>query len=295
MHYLVTGGTGYIGRSLCRELLKRGQVTVLTRSRRRAERVLRPEIGAIESLDELGSLPLQAVINLAGQPLVERWTPRRKAEFRRSRVDTTRELVRWLGTLKEKPSVLVSASAVGYYGERGDEVLREDSAPGDEFQAELCAAWEAEAMRVTELGMRVCTLRFGVVLGRDGGALARMLPAFRLGLGGPLGSGSQWLSWIHRDDAVSMIQWALARQNASGAYNATAPEPVTNADFTQALASVLHRKARLRIPRPLLRLIFGQMSHLILSGQKVLPARLQEAGFIFRHPELRGALEHLLS
>jgi uncharacterized protein (TIGR01777 family) len=295
MHYLVTGGTGYIGRSLCRELLKRGQVTVLTRSRRRAERVLRPEIGAIESLDELGSLPLQAVINLAGQPLVERWTPRRKAEFRRSRVDTTRELVRWLGTLKEKPSVLVSASAVGLYGERGDEVLREESAPGDEFQAELCAAWEAEAMRASELGMRVCTLRFGVVLGRDGGALARMLPAFRLGLGGPLGSGSQWLSWIHRDDAVSMIQWALAREGASGAYNATAPEPVTNFEFTQALAAVLHRKARLRIPRPVLRLIFGQMSHLILSGQKVLPARLQEAGFIFRHPELRGALEHLLS
>lgn len=296
MHYLVTGGTGFIGRSLCRELLKRGQVTVLTRSRRRAEQVLRPEVGAVESLDELGSLPLQAVVNLAGENLVSgRWTAQRKAEFHRSRIETTRELVRWLGTLKEKPDVLVSGSAVGWYGARGDEELHETAAPGDEFQAELCRTWETEAMRATEFGIRVCTLRFGIVLGRDGGALARMLPAYRLGLGGPVGAGTQWMSWIHRDDAVSMIQWALARASANGAYNATAPQPVTNADFAQVLASVLHRKARLRVPSVALRTLMGELSHLLLSGQKVIPARLQEAGFTFRQPELRGALEHLLA
>jgi uncharacterized protein len=296
MHYLVTGGTGFIGRSLCRELLKRGQVTVLTRSRRRAESLLRPEVGAIESLEELGNLPLQAVINLAGENLTSgRWSARRKAEFRRSRLDCTRELVDWLGQLKEKPGVLVSGSAIGWYGARGDEELREDSSPGDEFQSELCKDWEAEAQRASQFGVRVCCLRFGVVLGRDGGALARMLPAFRLGLGGPLGSGTQWMSWIHRDDVVSAIQWALARPGAVGAYNATAPASVSNEEFAHTLGAVMHRPARVRMPAAALRLLFGEMSHLLLSGQKVIPARLQEAGFIFRHPELRGALEHLLS
>lgn len=296
MHYLVTGGTGFIGRSLCRELLKRGQVTVLTRSRRRAEQALRPEVGTVESLDELAGLPLQGVINLAGENLAAgRWTARRKPEFRRSRVDATRELVDWLGRQPEKPAVLVSASAVGWYGARGDEELRETAAPGDEFQAELCRDWEAEAQRAGEHGIRVCCLRSGVVLGRDGGALARMLPAFRLGAGGPMGSGRQWLSWIHRDDIVSLIQWALARPSAAGSYNATAPAPVTNAEFARTLGAVMHRPSKLALPAVALRALFGEMAHILLTGQRVLPVRLQEAGFIFRHPELRGALEHLLS
>ena len=295
MHYLVTGGSGFIGRSLCRELLKRAQVTVLTRSRARASRVLRPEIGTVQSLEELGELPLQAVVNLAGANLAAgRWTAERKSEFRSSRVDATNALVDWLGQLKEKPEVLVSASAVGWYGARGDEELREDSAPGDEFQAELCQAWEAAAMRATQFGIRVVCLRSGIVLGRDGGALARMLPAFRLGLGGRMGSGKQWTSWIHRDDLVSLVQWALARPSASGVYNATAPTPVTNAELAETLAAVLHRRARLPLPARALRGLFGEMSQLLLTGQRVIPARLREVGFVFRHPELRGALEHLL-
>ncbi len=296
MHYLVTGGTGFIGRSLCRELLRRGQVTVLTRSRRRAEQLLRPEVGTIESLEELGNLPLQAVVNLAGESLTSgRWTARRKDEIRRSRIECTRELVQWMGSLKEKPSVLVSGSAVGWYGAREDEELREDAAPAPEFQSEICQAWESEAQRATEVGIRVCTLRLGIVLGRDGGALARLLPVFRAGLGGPMGSGEQWMSWIHRDDVVSLIQWALARSSAVGAYNATAPSPVTNAEFAHTLGAVMHRPARMRMPAAALRLMLGEMSHLLLTGQKVVPGRLQEAGFMFRQPELRGALEHLLS
>jgi hypothetical protein len=296
MHYLVTGGTGFIGRSLCRELVRRGQVTVLTRSRERAAKVLRPEVGTVESLDELGGLTPDAVINLSGENLsAGRWTPRRKEEFRRSRVNATRDLVIWLERLKEKPKVLVSASAVGWYGARGDEELREDSTPGDEFQSELCQAWESAALRAAEFGIRVCCMRSGIVLGREDGVLARMLPAFRLGLGGPMGSGSQWMSWIHRDDLVSLIQWMLARPNASGVYNATAPAPVTNAEFSKTLARVLHRPAALRMPAAALQLLLGEMAHLLLSGQKVLPARLQEASFVFRHPDLLGALEHLLS
>ncbi len=296
MHYLVTGGTGFIGRALCRELLRRGQVTVLTRSRRRAEQVLRPEVGTIESLDELSGLPPQAVINLAGESLATvRWSNDRKAQLRQSRVDTTRELVRWMGTLKEKPSVLVSASAIGYYGGRGDEEIREDALPGHEFQSDLCREWERAAHEAEALGIRVCCLRFGIVLGRDGGVLARMLPAFRMGLGGPMGNGAQWMSWIHRDDLVGAIQWALARPGASGAYNTTAPAPVTNGEFTRVLGAVMHRPARLKIPALALQVLFGEMSRLLLSGQRVVPTRLQESGFIFRQPDLRGALEHLLS
>jgi len=296
MHYLVTGGTGFIGRALCRELLRRGQVTVLTRSRHRAEQILRPEVGTIESLEELSGLPPQAVINLAGENLAAgRWSSERKARLRRSRIDTTRNLVQWMATLKEKPSVLISASAIGYYGARGDEELREDSPPGDEFQADLCREWERAAHEAQALGIRVCCMRFGVVLGREGGALARLLPAFRLGLGGPMGSGSQWMSWIHRDDLVGAIQWTLARPGASGAYNTTAPAPVTNDEFARALGAVLHRPAGIKTPAIALRALFGEMSRLLVTGQKVLPVRLQESGFIFRQPDLRGALEHLLS
>ena len=296
MHYLITGGTGFIGRSLCRELLRRGQVTVLTRSRAKATKILRPEVGTIESLDELQGLPPDAVINLAGTSLADsRWSPARKREIRRSRVNFTRALVDWLEHSKERPKVMVSASAVGWYGARGDEELTEASAAGDEFQAELCQAWETASMRASELGIRVCCARSGVVLGREGGMLSRLLPAFRLGLGGRFGSGKQWMSWIHLDDLTSLIQWMLARPAASGAYNAASPIPVTNAEFVRTLGAVLHRPARLHVPAVALQLALGEMSRLLLTGQKVLPARLLEANFVFRHPELRGAFEHLLT
>ncbi|MES1263097.1 MAG: DUF1731 domain-containing protein, partial [Peristeroidobacter soli] len=158
-----------------------------------------------------------------------------------------------------------------------------------------CKAWETAAHQAQEHGIRVCCMRFGVVLGREGGALARMLPAFRMGLGGPMGGGSQWMSWIHRDDVVSAIQWALARPSAIGAYNTTSPNPVTNGEFARTLAAVMHRSARLKTPAIALQLLLGEMSRLLLTGQKVIPSRLQESGFIFRQPDLRGALEHLLS
>ncbi|HZP12155.1 MAG TPA: TIGR01777 family oxidoreductase, partial [Nevskiaceae bacterium] len=167
--------------------------------------------------------------------------------------------------------------------------------PGHEFQSDLCREWERAANEADALGIRVCCMRFGIVLGRDGGALARLLPAFRFGLGGPMGNGAQWMSWIHRDDLVGAIQWALARAGASGAYNTTSPAPVTNREFARALGAVMHRPARIKTPALALQLLFGEMSRLLLGGQKVLPTRLQESGFIFRQPDLRGALEHLLS
>lgn len=296
MHYLITGGTGFIGRALCRELIKRGQVTVLTRSRKRAQEMLRPEVGEVERLDELRGLPPSAIVNLAGAGLADRrWSEARRKEIVKSRVNLTRRLVSWIGQQEIKPSVLVSMSAIGWYGSRGDEALTENSPPGSGFQSELCAAWEAEATKAEALGVRVVCLRSGVVLGREGGALEKMLPSFRMGLGATLGDGRHWLSWVHRDDLVGLIQWCLFHAEARGAYNATAPNAVSYEEFARTVAAVLHRRVRLRLSPAMLKLMFGEMADLLLSSQRVLPQRLQEARFIFRHPELRGALEHLLT
>lgn len=293
MQLLITGGTGFIGQALCTALLRAGhQVSVLTRDPRRANRTL-PGITAVETLD---GVQADAVINLAGEPLAAgRWTEARKQQFRASRLGITRQLQAWIAQqpAEQRPSVLISGSAVGYYGERGDTALTEADSAGDDFSAVLCRDWEAEAAKIAALGPRVSWVRTGIVLDRDGGALARMLPAFRFGGGGPFGNGGHWMSWIHRVDMVALLLWLLEHGEA-GAYNATAPTPVTNAEFARTLARVLHRPALLALPAGLLRLGFGEMAELLLISQRVLPQRALAAGFRFQYPGLEAALRAIL-
>jgi uncharacterized protein (TIGR01777 family) len=214
--------------------------------------------------------------------------------LRDSRINTTRRVLDWISAQSRRPAVLISGSAVGWYGPRGDEELGEGAQPGDDFAAQLCRDWEAEASKAQALGVRVCISRTGIVLDRGGGALAKMLLPFRFGLGGPIGSGRQWLSWIARADIVALIRWLATNENASGAYNATAPHPVTNSEFARALGEALHRPAILPMPAFALRLLLGEMAELVLTGQRVLPVRASAAGFRFTCPELPAALAAIL-
>lgn len=287
MDVVMTGGTGFIGRALCEQLLSHGHaVCVLSRAPARARL---PGARCVGTLDEVG--PVDAVVNLAGASLSQRrWTAARKRLLRDSRLSSTRRLVAWMAQQSRPPAVLVSASAIGYYGPRGDELLDERAAPGSDFGAELCRDWEHEAQQASALGVRVCRLRIGVVLGQGGGALAQMLPAYRLGLGGAMGDGRQWMSWIQREDLLRLMLWALDNPAVHGAFNATAPQPVRNREFATALAAALRRPALLPLPAWALRLGFGEMSGLLLQGQRVLPAAAQTAGFEFHYPSLAGAL-----
>lgn len=299
MHTLITGGTGFIGLELARRLRGDGHaVTVLTRDPERARGLLP---GGTQAIDDLSPLTgVDAVVNLAGENLgAQRWNAARKRAFRASRLGITQRLNAWIAALPRRPWALVSGSAIGYYGPRGDETITEDSAPGDDFSATLCRDWEAEARQAEALGLRVCTLRTGIVLGpanaASGGALAQMLPAFKLGAGGPMGSGRQWMSWVHRDDLVDLIRWLLATGGARGAYNGTAPAPARNAEFARALGRALHRPARLPMPAFALRAIVGEMAELLLTGQRVLPQRALDQGFAFRYPALDAALADVLA
>lgn len=294
MHVLITGGSGFIGRALARALLAQGdRVTVLSRDPAAARARLPPAATIVAALPP--ETP-DAVVNLAGESLgAHRWNAVRKQAFMDSRAGTTRKLVAWMRALPTPPRTLVSGSAVGYYGARGDEPLDEGAPPGREYQSELCRTWEQAARDAEGLGVRVCRIRIGIVLGPGGGALAQMKLPFRLGLGGPLGTGRQWMSWIHRQDLLCLILWLLAGPGRSGAYNATAPNPVTNRDFARALAASLHRPALLAMPAPLVVLLIGEMAHLLLTGQKVVPARALREGFTFEFPELSAALAQIWS
>jgi hypothetical protein len=290
MRILITGGSGFIGRALCQSWLAEGrEVVVLTRQIERAAAVLPAATRLVAALDEVGEV--DAVVNLAGANLsTRRWTEAYKRVLRESRLGTTRALYDWIEGLARRPSILVSASAVGWYGPRGDAILDENAEPGVDFAARLCRDWEAEAMRIESLGVRVCRIRIGIVLDPSGGALAQMQLPFRLGLGGRIGDGRQWMSWISRADLVALIGWLIDSERARGVYNATAPQPVTNAEFARALGRALHRPAVLPLPGFVLRLRFGEMADLLLSGQRVIPARARAEGFTFRHPDLTTAL-----
>ncbi len=298
MHVLVTGGSGFIGGALCRRLLAGGHaVSVLTRERQRTEQLFQGKVAAIESLDELPrETAPEAIVNLAGLSLGSgRWTERLKQEFIASRVGVTRQVISYIARTDRKPGILISGSAVGYYGARGDEELGEDAPPGNEYQSDLCKAWEVEAFKAAQHGVRVCISRTGVVLGKGGGALSSLVSQFRLGLGGYVGSGRQWMSWVHIDDLVGIMLHLMADESLAGAFNSTAPNPETNRDFARKLAAALHRPALVWAPDWLLRLMVGEMAHLYVTGQKVLPSRLLESGYRFKFPELRAALADILT
>lgn len=292
---LVTGGTGFIGRHLIPDLLGGGwRVEVLTRDMARARACLPDDVSVVDSLDRAGRP--EAIVNLAGENLAAgRWTAARKREIRASRLRLTGDLVAFIGRCEPRPRVLISGSAVGFYGARGDTLLDESMAPADEFQSRLCSDWEAAALRARdEYGLRVCLIRTGIVLGRNEGALARMTTPFKLGLGGQFGSGRQYMPWIHIGDEIGAIRFLLAGSELAGPFNLTAPAPVTNREFTRTLARLLHRPALARVPGPVLKLMLGEMAHLLLSGQRAVPQALQAAGYTFAFSELAPALENLL-
>jgi len=297
VHILITGGTGLIGRQLCKTLLAEGhELTVLSRNPASVPAKCGAGVHAMAGLDEWRSDQFfDAIINLAGEPIVDaRWTARRKQVLWDSRVSLTKHLVQRISAARHKPGVLLSGSAVGYYGNRGDAVLDESAPAGEDFAARLCQAWEEAARGAEMAGVRVCRLRTGLVLSRHGGLLGRMLLPFKLGLGARLGEGKQWMSWIHIDDYVAMLLGLLNDIQASGPYNMTSPRPVANAQFTAALATVLHRPALFVVPAMFLRLGMGERACLLLEGQKVLPKKMETAGFRFAFINLADALRDLL-
>lgn len=298
MKALITGATGLVGRRLVERL---PSATILTRSPERAAASLGPvQAYAWEPL--VGPPPteafrnVEAVFNLAGEPVSHgRWSADKKRAIYDSRITGTRNLVAGLAQLERKPKVLVSASAIGIYGDRGDEVLDESSEPGSGFLAEVCVDWEREAMAATKLGVRVVCVRIGIVLSSSGGILARMITPFKLGVGGRLGSGSQWMSWIHIDDLVDLFVHASRCETCSGPMNAVSPEPIRNSEFTRSLGQSLHRPTLLPMPKAALRLAFGEMSEIMLASQRVVPRAALESGYPFEHTELSNALTRALS
>jgi uncharacterized protein (TIGR01777 family) len=296
MNVTVTGGTGRIGGLLVEALAGRGDaVTVLTRNPGRARESLPEGVTAVAWDPAAGPAPAaalsgrDAVVHLAGEDIGQRWTGEALRRIRDSREQGTRRLVEGLRAADPRPAALVSASAVGFYGNR-PEPVDEDAAPGKDVLADLCVAWEEEATKAQELGLRVVLVRTGVVLDSEGGALARMLPPFKLGVGGPVAGGRQFVPWVHVDDVIGIYQNALDDENWTGPVNATAPRPVTNAELAKALGRALHRPAVLPVPALAVKALYGGMAKLVVEGQNALPRRTQELGYSFRHPDLDEAL-----
>ena len=296
MRIAIAGGTGFIGEPLARSLARDNDVAILTRnpSRVRAGRGVMwdpPEQDVWADVVAAADV----VINLAGENIGQRWTNDRKARLVASRLDATNALIEAMKSAPPRKRTFISASAVGYYGSRGDETLDEASTRGSGFLADLVARWESAAQQAEDVA-RLVIIRFGVVLDAHGGALAKMLPPFRFGLGGPIGNGRQWMSWIDRDDVVRVIEWAISNGDVRGVYNAVAPEPVRNRDFTRALGRALRRPAIIPVPAFALRLMFGEMATgTVLPSQRVLPARLLAESFTFQYPTVDEALVHSLT
>lgn len=302
MHVVVAGGTGFIGTALVRRLVRDGRrVTVLTRrSEAEARKLLPRSVSVVRWQSGVPAAPLpaeaDAVVNLAGAAIARRWTQAAKRLIVDSRVQTTRAVVR---ALKERqsasgaPRVLVNASAVGYYGPRGDERVTERDGPGDDFLSHVCRQWEGAAVEAEDAGVRVVRLRTGFVVGR-GGALPLMMLPFRLLVGGPLGSGRQWLPWVHLDDVVGLILFALEHEGVSGPLNVSAPEPVRNREFARVLGRVMRRPSWAPAPAPVMRAVLGEMADMILTGQRAVPEAALGAGYEFRHPDLEAALRDIL-
>ncbi|OKH36613.1 TIGR01777 family protein [[Phormidium ambiguum] IAM M-71] len=306
MKVAITGATGFVGSYLVKRLQAEGeQIIILTRNVNHADRVF-PK-SAFPNVEIIAYNPHQSgdwqkvisgcdgVVNLAGASIGEgRWTPERKQEIINSRKIGTQKLVEAIANAEQKPSVLVNASAIGYYGTSETATFEESSPPGNDFLSEVCLAWEAEAQKVKDLGVRLAILRFGVVLGM-GGAIAKMLPIFKLFAGGTIGTGKQWFSWIEVDDLVNLIVAALKQPEIQGVYNATSPNPVRMAEFCHTLGDVVHRPSWLPVPAFALELLLGDAAMVVLEGQKVLPKRTLDSGFTYKYPDLKSALKSFLS
>lgn len=294
MHCLISGGTGLIGRLFCRYWLARGDtLTVLSRQPERVPKLCGESAQGCRTPQEVKG-PVDVVVNLAGEPITHRWTEKRRAEIRESRLETTKNLVDWSLSQAPRPRYFLSGSAVGYYGDRGGDLLRENSPPGGGFAAQLCRDWEAATLPLQQAGICVGTMRTAIVLSTRGGALAQMLPPFRLGLGGPMSTGEHWMSWIHEEDIVGLMLHAIDR-HLCVPFNACAPEAVTNNSFARLLGKQLHRPSVLRTPAWLLKLMFGDMAEeLLLASQKMEPRTAIDSGYSFQFPTLEQALADLL-
>ncbi len=295
MNILITGGTGFIGSALSRKLKNSGHnVTVTTRRQSDSKEKLTWSPPGLIPESKLSNI--DAVINLAGESIASgRWTAERKKRLISSRVETTRALVESIKNSDPGPKILISASAVGFYGQHGDEEVTENTGQGTDFLAEICRAWESEALKAQESGLRVVIMRFGTVLESDGGALLKMITPFKLFLGGPLGSGRQWFPWVHRDDLTGIIKYAMDNKSMSGPFNVTSPQAVTNREFSDALGRALNRPSCLPVPGFVLKIVFGELSSILLTGQKVLPEKILNAGFKFKYPDIDGALRAIFS
>ncbi|WP_125719336.1 TIGR01777 family oxidoreductase [Pseudoalteromonas rubra] len=296
MKVLITGATGLIGSELCKFLINKHKIVALTRNISKAGRVLDSKIEAVDDLDLVNFNDLDVIINLAGEPIADkRWTEKQKARIMDSRITLTEEISNRIRACDSPPHTFISGSAIGYYGRQPATVkVDEDfNDPYPEFSHQLCKDWEAKANLAHSEQTRVCIVRTGVVLSRQGGALKKMLPAFQFGMGGPMASGKQMMSWIHIDDMVQLLLFLLKHQDLSGVFNATAPAPVSNKEFAERLALTLRRPAMLTMPEFVLKALFGEMSELLIYGQRVLPRRALKANYRFRYPNLDEALQQL--
>ena len=297
MKVILSGGTGFIGRRLVQALLRAGHYVAIWSRNPGTERRTAVEAFRWDPLEgepqEESLNGFDVVVHLAGEPVAQRWDPEVKRKIRDSRVLGTRRLVSAISKVKHKPAALICSSATGYYGPRGDELLSESSGPGKGFLADTCVGWEKEADAAAGLGLRVAKIRTGIALGTDGGALAKMLPAFQAFAGGRLGSGKQWMPWIHIADLIAMYRFAI-EGSVSGPLNGTAPNPVTNSKFTAELGKALGRPTVLQVPPFALRALYGEMAEMVLEGQRAVPATARELGFSWKYPELGEALHNLL-
>ena len=293
---LLTGGTGFIGSALCQQLIKQGYAVFIL-SCTASQRNNTKAVHYISSLEELNGTHIESVINLAGEPLaVKRWNAERKAAFIKSRLDMTAQLFEYFAQQNKAPQSIISGSAIGYYGACKDQQLNESSPAGDGFAADLCQQWETQAAAFEQLGTRLCIVRIGVVLGPDGGPFAEMRRSFDLKVASRLGHGQQWLSWIHLDDMVNSLLFLLQNETTQGTFNCTAPEPVTNADFTAAMQKATGAFINIPLPAFAMRAIVGEMAdEILLVGQRVIPLQLLEMGFEFKHPKIDTAIHEILA
>ncbi len=307
MKVAITGATGFVGSSLVEKLHSQGhKILVLTRNSNKAQQVFRAS--AFPHVEIVAYTPTEsgtwqnaisgcsAVVNLAGEPIAEqRWTTTQKQKILQSRQLGTQKIVEAIGKADVKPQVLVNASAIGYYGTSETATFTESSSPGSDFLAQVCQAWEGEAQKVTELEVRLVIIRLGVVLGNEGGALAKMIPPFQVFAGGPLGTGNQWFSWIHRDDIVNLIVESLQRSDLEGTINGTAPNPVRMSQLCQVLGQVMNRPSWLPVPSFALEMLLGDGAKVVLEGQQVLPQKTESLGFKYKYPQIKSALEEIIN